>query len=265
MVIHLDKEHRSSKELATEVAKNIVSTQMENVSSNIFIDPVQGTVVATLDQSTMEPRGITIDDLHNIKLPNCTVEITEGRVNFIPKEAKHLKRIFDKVPSIVIKGLKGTRRALVTFEENEWLITTEGSNLSKVLKVPGVDPTRIITNDIHEVADVLGIEAARNVLIKEAIQVLEEQGLDVDGRHIMLVSDIMCQTGEVRQIGRHGVSGEKSSVIARAAFEITVATLVGAAVKGTLDMFRGATESVIIGQNVPIGTGLIDLYMGHKN
>jgi DNA-directed RNA polymerase beta' subunit len=101
-------------------------------------------------------------------------------------------------------------------------------------------------------------------LIKEAIEVLDEQGLDVDKRHIMLVSDIMCQTGEVRQIGRHGVSGEKSSVIARAAFEITVATLVDAAMKGTKDMFKGATESVIIGQNVPIGTGLIDLFMGYK-
>jgi DNA-directed RNA polymerase subunit A' len=78
----------------------------------------------------------------------------------------------------------------------------------------------------------------------------------------MLVSDGMTTTGEVRQIGRHGVSGEKSSILARAAFEITVPTLINAAVTGMTDGLTGIAENVIIGQMVPVGTGLIDLYMG---
>ena len=78
----------------------------------------------------------------------------------------------------------------------------------------------------------------------------------------MLVADIMTANGSVLQIGRHGVSGKKSSVIARAAFEITVPTLVEAATKGTMDMFKGVTESVIVGQNIPVGTGIIEIFMG---
>jgi DNA-directed RNA polymerase subunit A' len=91
--------------------------------------------------------------------------------------------------------------------------------------------------------------------------VLEEQGLDVDIRHMMLAADIMTATGEVRQIGRHGISGEKSSVLARAAFEITVPNIVEASIKGESDPLKGVTENVIVGQSIPIGTGLVDIYM----
>jgi len=83
----------------------------------------------------------------------------------------------------------------------------------------------------------------------------------VDIRHVMLVADIMTATGDVRQIGRHGISGEKASVLARAAFEITVPNIVEAAIKGESDPLRGVTENVIVGQSIPIGTGLVDLYM----
>ena len=105
------------------------------------------------------------------------------------------------------------------------------------------------------------VEAARNAIIREAMGVLEEQGLDVDIRHVMLVADIMTSTGDVRQIGRHGISGEKSSVLARAAFEITVPNIVDAAIRGESDPLKGVTENVIVGQSIPIGTGLVDLYM----
>jgi DNA-directed RNA polymerase subunit A' len=99
------------------------------------------------------------------------------------------------------------------------------------------------------------------VLIQEAKSVLEEQGLDVDVRHVMLVADMMTATGEVQQIGRHGISGKKSSVLARAAFEITVPNIVDAAIKGESDPLEGVTENVIVGQSIPVGTGLVELFM----
>jgi len=77
----------------------------------------------------------------------------------------------------------------------------------------------------------------------------------------MLVADIMTTTGEVRQIGRHGISGAKASVLARAAFEITVPNIVDAAIQGEADPLQGVTENVIVGQSIPIGTGLVNLYM----
>jgi len=150
---------------------------------------------------------------------------------------------------------------LVTEENREWVVRTDGSNLPGVLEIPEVDTSRTTTNHVHEIAETLGIEAARNVLIHEAKSVLEEQGLDVDSRHVMLVADIMTTTGDVQQIGRHGISGRKSSVLARAAFEITVPNIVNASVRGESDPLDGVTENVIVGQSIPIGTGLVDLYM----
>jgi len=83
----------------------------------------------------------------------------------------------------------------------------------------------------------------------------------VDVRHVILVADLMTSTGKIRQIGRHGVSGEKSSVLARAAFEVTVKHLLDAASHGEEDCLEGVTENVIVGQPIPLGTGIVELFM----
>ncbi|MEM3104623.1 MAG: DNA-directed RNA polymerase subunit A'', partial [Candidatus Bathyarchaeia archaeon] len=86
-------------------------------------------------------------------------------------------------------------------------------------------------------------------------------GLDLDIRHLMLVADVMTATGRIRQVGRHGVTGEKSSALARAAFEITVSSIIDAAVRGAEDTLKGVTENIIAGQNMKVGTGIVDIYM----
>ncbi|MGA9029451.1 MAG: DNA-directed RNA polymerase subunit A'', partial [Methanoregula sp.] len=119
--------------------------------------------------------------------------------------------------------------------------------------------TRTRTNNISEIAQVLGIEAARNAIIHEAQSTLNEQGILVDVRHIMLVADMMCMEGEVKQIGRHGIAGEKESVLSRAAFEVTVNHLLDAAVANETDELSGVTENVIVGQPIQLGTGDVRL------
>ncbi|MCY0883909.1 MAG: DNA-directed RNA polymerase subunit A'', partial [Acidianus infernus] len=144
---------------------------------------------------------------------------------------------------------------------DEYVIITDGSNLEGVLGIKGVDASRIETNNLHEVENVLGIEAARELITREIKKVLDEQGLDVDIRHVELVADIMTRTGEVRQIGRHGVTGEKTSVFAKAAFEVTVKHLLDAAARGDVEEFRGVVENIIIGQPIKLGTGMVELLM----
>jgi len=146
-------------------------------------------------------------------------------------------------------------------EGDEYYIETEGSNLKEVLELPEVDPARVRTNHIHEVAEVLGIEAARALIIDEIMNVLRDQGLDVDVRHVMLVADMMTVDGSVKQIGRHGVVRLKSSVLARAAFEISVQTLLEAAIRGEIDYLRGNVERILIGKEIPVGTGMVQLLM----
>jgi len=262
MTIYLDEEHRYSREKATAIAQEIIFTTVEAISSSVTIDPLRGAVVVNLSPDKMKGRGITQKDLvGKFEISGCTCEINGNTVVVTPKDPKKLPKVLEKVTDTHIKGIPSIRRALVSRMGDEWVINTDGSNLPKVIKTPGIDVTRTTTNNIHEIAETLGIEAARIKLIQEARAVLEEQGLDVDIRHVMLVADIMTLTGEVYQIGRHGVSGKKASVLARAAFEITVPTLVEAASKGTADMFKGVTESVIVGQNIPVGTGIIEIFM----
>jgi DNA-directed RNA polymerase beta' subunit len=210
----------------------------------------------------MEDREVSMQDLkEKLELPNCTMKTKGNSIHVQPKKVETIKKLLGKVSGFHVKGVPGIKRVLVTEEHGEWVINTDGSNLSRVLEVLGVDCTRTTTNNVHEIAKTLGIEAARNALVNEAKGVLEEQGLDVDTRHVMLVADMMTSTGEVQQIGRHGISGKKSSVLARAAFEITVPNIVEAAVKGESDPLAGVTENVIVGQSIPIGTGLVELYM----
>jgi len=262
MSVYLDKEHRKSEKKATEVAREIIYTTIKDISEAMYIDPEKEEVVIKLDLAMMRDRGVSLEELESrLRLPKCVIRVSDGQLDIKPEKPKNAKKLLDKLSAHHVKGLPGISRVLVTEEGREWVIRTDGSNLSRVLSVRGVDPKRTFTNHIHETAETLGVEAARNLIIDEALGVLEEQGLDVDVRHVMLVSDIMTSTGEVRQIGRHGISGEKASVLARAAFEITVPNLVDAAIKGESDVLSGVTENVIVGQSIPIGTGLVDLYM----
>ncbi|MCK4633536.1 DNA-directed RNA polymerase subunit A'', partial [Candidatus Bathyarchaeota archaeon] len=262
MSIFLNKNNRKSKGKATEVARNIICTKMEDIVKAVYEDPKHDHVVADLDSALMVNRGILLEEIkEKLQFTGCLVDARGRKVYVKPKKPEDCKKLIKKIISQTIKGAPGVKRALVAEERKEWVIRTDGSNLAKVLETMGINPARTITNHVHEIAKTLGIEAARNSLIREALGVLEEQGLDVDIRHIMLVADIMTTTGEVRQIGRHGISGAKASVLARAAFEITVPNIVDAAIKGEADPLQGVTENVIVGQSIPIGTGLVNLYM----
>jgi len=262
MTIYLDEEHRKSRESAIKIARNIIYTTLEDLAEKIYEDPVNEEIVVELDKTMMEDREASIQELKdNLEIQNSTIKIKGDKIHIKPKKVETLKKVLAKVTSFHIKGVPGIKRVLVTEEHGEWVIRTDGSNLPKVLEVYGVDTSRTTTNNVHEIAKTLGVEASRNALMNESKGVLEEQGLDVDIRHVMLVADMMTSTGEVQQIGRHGISGKKSSVLARAAFEITVPNIVDAAVKGESDPLEGVTENVIVGQSIPIGTGLVELFM----
>ncbi len=262
MAIYLTEKYRKSREAAVKIARNIIYTTIEDLAQAIYEDAVREEIVVELNKTMMEDRELTLRELKDkLEIPNCTVKIRGNSIHVKPEKAEAIKKMLDKVSSFCIKGVSGIKRVLVTEERGEWVIRTDGSNLSKALEVHGVDTSRTTTNNVHEIAKTLGIEASRNALIHEAKGVLEEQGLDVDVRHVMLVTDMMTSTGGVQQIGRHGISGKKSSVLARAAFEITVPNIIDAAVKGKSDPLEGVTENIIVGQSIPIGTGLVELYM----
>jgi DNA-directed RNA polymerase subunit A" len=174
-------------------------------------------------------------------------------------DLKGLRKLKDKILGISVGGVSGINNIIVVKDKEDWVLRTSGSNLGAVLEDERIDDVRTITDDIEQVYDVLGIEAARNCILREANQTLSEQGLDVDIRHLMLVADVMCVDGSPRPIGRYGVAGDKPSVLAKANFEETKKHLSNAAYLGKTDKLLGLVENVMLGQLVPVGTGSVEL------
>jgi DNA-directed RNA polymerase subunit A" len=155
-----------------------------------------------------------------------------------------------------ISGVEGISQILVVKRENNYVILTSGSNLRDVFEVKGVNSERTTTNNIYEVSEVLGIEAARGQILSEITKVIESQGLDIDERHLKLVADAMTSAGEVKGVTRMGIISQKSSILARASFETPIKQFVNATIKNSKDELASVIENIILNQPVPVGTGL---------
>lgn len=175
--------------------------------------------------------------------------------------ARSVRKLSNKIRGIIVKGVKGLERAVVVKGPDGYFIRAAGYNVEGALANPAVDVKAIYTNNIKEIERIYGVEAARNAIVKEIKDVMEMQRLFIDVRHIMLIADAMTFCGEVKSIGRHGLSGEKVGVLGRAAFEETIKHLIDATVSSVEEKLIGVTENIIVGQTVPVGTGKIRLIM----
>jgi DNA-directed RNA polymerase subunit A" len=269
MFVYLKPPYNKSREVAEAVAKKIQQVTLETLAKEVDVDYVAGTITVTLDPDQVKYRGLSLKDVEKIvskaKGKDMSVTVRGYTITFTltTPDVLKIRKARDKVLQIKISGIKGIRKVVLQYDSknDEWFIVTEGTNLEAVLQLEEVDPTRTYSNDLHEVEEVLGIEAARALVAQEVKRVLDEQGLDVDIRHMYLVADAMTWSGRLKPIGRHGVVGAKESPLARAAFEVTVKTLVEAAVRGEEERFRGVVENIIAGKYIPIGTGIVKLLM----
>ncbi len=266
MDIYLDEKHKRSKEDAIKIAREILHTKISSLILSTETD-YSTKIKLNLNPGKLKERGCEISDIETTLEPSkkkfgVEVEGNSIILNLLEEpDAQTVIGIRNKVLGMTVKGVPDVERVTVVQQDDEWVIQTTGSNLSKVLEIEGIDKKNVRTNHVFEIAQTFGIEAARNALINELQSTLEDQGLEVDVRSIMLVSDLMCSKGYMQQIGRHGIAGTKDSVLARAAFEITVPTIANAALTGDVERLKGVTENVIVGANIPVGSGTVDLYM----
>lgn len=267
MTIYLKEDYSKNREDVLEVTKDIESTNIEDLAKSTTFDRLETRYEVELDQYEMEEKSLVPEDVVKklkSKIKNAEIWDEDYNIYMEPddkSQLENLRRLIKRANKKRIRGISGINRTLVRKEGDEYIIQTEGSNLKQVLKIPEVDNSRTITNDLWEIQKVLGIEAVRNTIINEIVDTMEDQGLEVDMRHIMLVSDLMTHKGELKQIGRHGIAGEKQSVLARASFEETTKNLLKAAKKGEVDELNGVVENVLVGQPIPVGTGTVDLKM----
>jgi DNA-directed RNA polymerase subunit A' len=266
MDIYLSDNVKTDQVKAIAVAKNVLQTTVNDILLETETDYAT-TISLVLNERKLVERGCTVNDVVTALESNKKFKIEASGDTLILKlideesDASVINTIRNKILKTTVKGVPDIKRVTIVKKNNEWVIQTTGSNLAKVLEVEGIDRKNVRTNNVAEIAEIFGIEAARNALINELSSTLEDQGLEVDQRYLMLVSDLMCHRGYLQQIGRHGIAGTKDSVLARAAFEITVPTISNAAKTGETEQLKGITENVIVGSQIPIGSGTVDLFM----
>ncbi len=264
--IYLDKKYSKDEKKVKAFAEKFEEVVLENIA--VFVEDFsKRNILIKLDIKRIDDLKLDIKEVKKIIKESCkdhTVK-TQGEKILIKVKKMLLKDIRKqtrKLAGLSLRGIKGIIRAVVLKDEKgEFFIRAGGSNLLGVIEIPDVDVSRCYTNNIIQMYEIFGIEATRNVIVKEINQVLEAQDLSVDLRHIKLLADAMTATGTVMSIGRHGLSGQKQSVLARAAFEETIKHLINASVYGEEDELKGVTENILIGQPIPIGSGVIKLKM----
>ncbi len=267
MEIYLKQPYSKGKDIK-EFALSLKETKLSDIALEFSISLVDSEIEVRLDKEKMKSLGLTNSQVIN--------SITKQLKGFNAKDNKdsiklksrskeeNLNEIYkakEKIKDTHIKGIKDINQVLPVKRGDEYIIMTSGSNLAEVMQVEGVDAYRTTTNNIFEIHQVLGIEAARQAIIDEVFKVIENQGFNVDIRHIMLVADTMCVSGNIRGITRYGVVSEKASALARASFETPIKHIINAALIGEEDELESVVENVMLNQVVPIGTGVPNLIM----
>ena len=265
MDVYLKKPYSQGQNLK-KISRQIQETKLEEVSSEVSVNLADSRIEIVIDEAKLSEIGLNKEELVTVlkaESKGLSVDLRKDFISFKKKnkddEIHEVFKLKEKIKSLVINGIKGISQVLPVKRDDEFMIITAGSNLKRILSLPFVDETRTTCNDIFEIEAVLGIEAARQSAIDEVYKVIENQGLNVDIRHLMLVADTMCSSGKVLGITRYGTVKSKASVLARASFEIPIKHLTEASLSGETDHLRSVAENVMLNQYVPIGTGMLKL------
>jgi DNA-directed RNA polymerase II subunit RPB1 len=167
--------------------------------------------------------------------------------------------------TVAIRGVPGIKAASFSKAENrveivegkpqkvtEYTIDTDGSNFVEVMNHPAVDPTRLYTTNVHDVLDILGIEASRAVLLTEIDSLFADAG--VNYRHLGLLIDTMTRNGRLMSVDRYGINKNNIGPLAKASFEETEKILLRAALFGEMDPVTGVSAKIMTGQPICGGT-----------
>ena len=258
MEIYLSKDYNNEKD-ARIFAEKIKEIKVSEIASEINLNFTDKSIEIKIDKNKLRHAHMSIKTVierleeldYKPKEKGESIVLNVSSLNF-----KEIYKFKEKIKKEIVSGIKGISQVLIVKREKDYVVTTLGTNLKKVLLLKEIDKNNIISNDFHEVAGIFGIEAGRQLIIDEINRVLNTQGLDIDIRHLELAADAMTNTGEVKGITRMGIIAQKSSILARATFETPVKQFVNASVKGSKDKLTSVVENIILNQPVPVGTGL---------
>ena len=268
MNIYINSPHNKDPKKVRKIASLIKQVNLKEIATDFAIDISKLEINVLLNRKKM--RDLNIEDAVLIKVltesvKNINLRLHEDKLIIKPKseenELQSLYKLKEKLKDVRVSGIEKINQVLPVKETNEFVILTAGTNLKEVLEMKDIDISRTTTNDMFEIFKVLGIEAARQAIINETAKIYEDQGLDVDIRHMMFMADIITNSGRIRGITRSGITSEKESVLARASFETPIKHIINASLVGEEDKLNSVIENVMLNQPVPLGTGLPDLVL----
>ena len=257
MEIYLNKEYNNEKD-AEVFAEKIKEVTLKEVASEIAINFSKKIIEIKIDKEALKKTHVTVKKIVerlnelNFKAKEKDNLILLDSANLSFKEIYQLK---EKFKNAIISGVKGIKQILILKKENNFVIITLGTNIKEIIKLKEVNKDKIISNDFYEIAEVFGIEAARQLIINEIKHVINTQGLDIDIHHLKLASDAITNTGVIKGVTRMGIIAQKSSILARATFETPIKQFVNATIKGSKEKLKSVIENIILNQPVPVGTG----------
>ncbi|EDR26493.1 DNA-directed RNA polymerase III subunit RPC1, putative [Entamoeba dispar SAW760] len=258
------------------VKGRIEATRLKEIAKSIKIvfKPAEAYISVKLDFETIKQLELecTIEKVQDVLLNYRGLKLKDNQV--IIRNKQKLRVYVDKASTsllfalnslrnqlleVIVCGIENTGRAVINKNKGLFELLVEGSELLKVMGTPGVIGEETTSNHIAVVEKVLGIEAARSTIISEIKNVMDAYGLSIDVRHLLLLSDLMTFKGVILGITRYGISKMKDSVFTFASFERTNDHLFDAAVHSRKDEIKGVSESIIVGNQVGLGTGLMQI------
>jgi DNA-directed RNA polymerase II subunit RPB1 len=216
----------------------------------------------------------------SLKIINCIHSDSSAqkiilRISFdanVVKNPTMLRFLEDKVLDTVLTGVPGVggvhlrkvKNELVYDEKvagysqkEQYVLDVDGTNLYELMVFPDVDGTRTFSNDIHEINDVFGIEAARLAIFEECSEVFVQE--KVNYHHLSVLVDSMTFSGRIVAVNRFGMNKNETGVLARSSFEETSKNMFNAAMGAEFDTMRGVSANIMFGQKPPCGTGFVDI------
>jgi DNA-directed RNA polymerase beta' subunit len=186
-----------------------------------------------------------------------------------------LKNFQDQLlQNIVLRGIKGINKVIlrkikdnlienngIYKKQDIWVLDTIGTNLLDVLGLDFIDSERTYSNDIVEIYNILGIEAARQSIYNELVEVIEFDGTYINYHNFSVLVDRMTFTHKMISIFRHGINNDNIGPIAKASFEETPEMFLKAARHAELDTLRGISANVMCGQEGFFGTSAFQVVL----
>ena len=266
----ITNEYRDTKVLYTPDWKGILDVFVDESCFNDIYQIVQDEILPEEDEEEEEDIIEEEDEEEEEEEKTVSVqkivkkvEFKDGKEDTIPVDINRVIHMEDKILpallSIRICGIPNIKDIFFEKRKDEWIITTEGSNLYGLFSNPLIDKTKTMCNNMWEIYTIFGIEAARQFLIEEYMDVVSSDGSFVNSSNVELLVDVMVYTGTIISISRYGQKKVGCGPMAKASFEESLENFLKAGINGEKETTDGVSASIMLGKMPKTGTGVFDL------